>query len=58
MPPTCFVALKAKMYIIPKIIGESNANVRNIFAKYVSKGNKKYINGIVNIVQYLVLPNL
>ena len=57
-PPTCFVALKSIMQITVKITGDPDNIPSEKLAKYVSKGNKKYIKGIVIVTQNLVLPIL
>ena len=57
-PPTCFVALNSIMQITVKITGDPDNIPSEKLAKYVSKGNKKYIKGIVIITQNLVLPIL
>ena len=57
-PPTCFVALKSNMQITLKITGDPENIASEKLAKYVSKGNKKYIKGIVIKTQNLVLPIL
>ena len=38
--PNCFDALNVKVYVTPKVIGESRMNGAKIFPKYDSKGNK------------------
>ena len=52
------MALKSNMWITLKITGDPDNSVPEKLVKYVSKGNRKYIKGIVIITQNLVLPIL